>query len=134
MQSLADTMWRVIEARAFDEAGRKLLPIGPKPRGFFEAERMLVAVVDARASLPPDAPPRFFVAYTGTYRFDGVELVTRADDASKPELIVDQVRRIRFEGDNRWQSRSQGCPGQSGTELVWERVGQLPVPQHRRSR
>jgi hypothetical protein len=137
MQSLADTMLRVIEARAFDEAGRKLLPIGPKPKGFviFEAERMLVAVVDARASLPPDAPPRFFVAYTGTYRFDGVEPVTRADDASKPELIVDQVRRIRFEGDNRFVAVPvSGLPGQSGTELVWERVGQLPVPQHPRSR
>jgi hypothetical protein len=128
MQSLADTMWRVIEVRAFDEAGRKLLPLGPQPRGFaiFDAERMLTAVVDARASLPPDAPPRFFVAYTGTYRFDGVELVTRADDASKPELVVDQVRRIRFEGENRLVAVPvSGLPGQSGTEVVWERVAQL---------
>lgn len=126
MQSLAGTMWRVIEVRAFDEAGRKLLPLGPQPSGFaiFEAERMLAALADARASLPPDAPPRFFVAYTGTYRFDGVELVTRADDASKPELVVDQVRRIRFEGENRLVAVPvSGLPGQSGTEVVWERVG-----------
>jgi hypothetical protein len=126
MQSLADTMWRMVEVRTFDEAGRKLLPLGAWPRGFaiFEAERMLTAVADARASLPLDAPPRFFVACTGTYRFDGVELVTRADDAPKPELVVDQVRRIRFEGENRFVAVPvSGLPGQSGIEVVWERIG-----------
>ena len=33
MQSLSGTMWRVTEARAFDEAGQKLLPLGPHPIG-----------------------------------------------------------------------------------------------------
>jgi hypothetical protein len=42
----------------------------------FEAERMVVAIVDGRTSLPLDAPPRFFVAYTATYRFGGKELIT----------------------------------------------------------
>jgi hypothetical protein len=68
---------------------------------FFEAERMLVAVVDARPTLHPDASPRFFVAYTGTYRFDGVELVTQADDASKPELVVNPACR--------WQRQTSRC-------------------------
>lgn len=97
MLSLSGTMWKVTEARAFDGAGRKLLPLGPQPVGLviFEAERMLGAIADGRTTMPMDAPPRFFVAYTGTYTFDGVELITRADDASKPELVVEQVRRIR---------------------------------------
>lgn len=126
MQSLAGTMWKVIEARAFDAAGRKLLPLGPQPIGFviFEADRMLAAVVDGSASLPPNAPPRIFVAYTGPYRFDGSELITRADDASRPELIADQVRRIRFEGEARMVAIPvSGVPGQQGIEVVWERVG-----------
>jgi hypothetical protein len=62
---------------------------------------MAAVVADGRASLPPDAPPRFFIAYTGTYRFDGVDLATRTDDASKPEFMVEQARRIRFESPSR---------------------------------
>ena len=125
MQGLVGTMWRVIEARSFDEVGRKLLPLGPHPIGFviFEAERMLGAIVDGSASLPPDAPPRIFLAYTGHYRFNGSELITRADDASKPELIVDQVRRIRFESESQMVAVPvSGVPGQTGIEGVWERV------------
>lgn len=125
MQSLSGTMWRVIEARAFDEAGQKLQPLGPHPIGFvvFEAERMLGAVGDGRASLPSNAAPRFFVAYTGNYKFDGVQLITQADDASKPELIVEQVRHIRFESETRMVAVPvSGLPGQSGVEVVWERV------------
>jgi hypothetical protein len=62
MQSLAGTMWKLIEVRAYDEEGRKLLPLGPQPAGFtiFEADRMLGAVADMRASLPLDAASRFF--------------------------------------------------------------------------
>jgi hypothetical protein len=126
MQSLAGTIWKLIEVRAFDEGGRKLLPLGPQPAGFviFEAERMLVAAADMRASLPLDAASRVFAAYTGTYRFDGVELITQADDASKPELIVDQVHRIHFEGESRFVAVPvSGLPGQSGTEFVWARIG-----------
>ena len=125
LNSLRGTMWRVTEARTFDDAGRKQLPLGAHPIGFvlFEAERMIGAVGDGRTALPSGEPPRFFAAYTGTYRFDGVELITQADDASKPELIVEQVRRIRFEGETRMIAVPvSGLPGQAGVELVWERV------------
>jgi Lipocalin-like domain len=125
MQSLSGTMWRVTEARAFDEAGHKLLPLGSHPIGFviFEAKRMLVAVGDGRTSLPSSDGPRFFVAYTGSYKFDGAKLITWVDDASKPELIVKQVRRIRFESETRMVAVPvSGLPGQSGIEVVWERV------------
>jgi hypothetical protein len=126
MESLAGTMWKLVEARAFDGAGRRFEPLGPQPIGFaiFETERMLGAITDARPSMPPDAPSRFFLAYTGTYTFDGTELVTRADDASRPELVVDQVRRIRFESPTRMVAMPvSGVPGQGGIEVVWERIG-----------
>jgi len=125
MESLAGTTWRVVEARAFNGAGQESQPLGPHPIGLviFEVERMLVAVTDGRASLPPNSPARFFLAYTGTYRFDGAELVTRADDASRPELVVDQIRHIRFESPTRMVAIPvSGVAGGNGIEVVWERI------------
>ena len=67
---------------------------------------------------------RFFAAYTGTYQFDGEVLVTKADDASRPELIVEQVRRVRFDGPNRIMVvPTSGMLGYNGINVVWERVG-----------
>ena len=120
-------VWKLVEARAFDDAGRELPPpLGPQPMGLasFEAERMVAVVGDARASVPAEGPARLFVAYTGTYRFDGEVLVTKADDASRPELIVEQVRRMQFDGPNRVTAIPiSGVPGYSGINIVWERVG-----------
>lgn len=124
MKTPNGTTWRLIEARAFDGSGNKLSPLGPQPIGFvsFEDERMLGAVTDGRVSLPPTSS-RFFIAYTGTYTFDGTELVTRADTASTPDLLVDQIRRIRFESTTRMVMEAvSGVAGQRGTEVVWERV------------
>ena len=67
MQTLSGTMWKLIAASAFDEEGHELAsPLGPVPIGFaiFEAERMMVAVVDGRSSLPPDVTSRAFAAYS----------------------------------------------------------------------
>jgi hypothetical protein len=127
MQDLAGTMWKVIEAHAFDESNREIAsPIGPSPTGFaiFDAKRMLASVIDNRA-VPSDAPSRFFVAYSGPYSFDGSELVTRADRASASELLVEQIRRIRFEGPKRMiVAPVSGLPSQGARlEIVWERVG-----------
>jgi hypothetical protein len=58
-------VWKLVEARAFDDAGRELPPpLGPKPMGIvlFEAERMVGAIGDARVSLPTEAEARFFAA------------------------------------------------------------------------
>jgi hypothetical protein len=124
-------VWKLVEARAFDEAGRELPPpLGPQPMGLalFEVERMVGIIGDARTSLPTEVTKRFFAAYTGTYRFDGEVLITKADDASKPELIAEQVRRVQFDGPNRFTAIPvSGIPGHSGMsvvwEVVWERVG-----------
>ena len=37
----------------------------------FETERTLDAICDGRTSLSPDASPRAFIAYRGTYRPTG---------------------------------------------------------------
>jgi hypothetical protein len=120
-------VWKLVEARAFDEAGQELPPpLGPNPMGIvlFEADRMVGTIGDARASLPVGASDRFFAAYTGTYRFDGEVLVTKADDASKPELVVEQVRKVRFDGPNRIMViPTSGLPGYNGMNVVWERIG-----------
>jgi hypothetical protein len=66
---------------------------------------------------------RVFSSLTGTYTFDGTELVTRADAASAPDLLVDQIRRIRFESTTCMVMEAvSGVAGQRGTEVVWERV------------
>ncbi len=125
MQTLAGTMWRLIEARRFDEADHEIQPIGPNPMGFvlFEADRMMAAVVDGRTEQPPGIEPRFFAAYSGTYRFDGEQLVTQADSASNPSLLSDQVRHIRFVSATRMIATPiSGVTGQTGTEFTWERV------------
>jgi Lipocalin-like domain len=120
-------VWKLVEARAFDDTGRELPPpLGPQPMGvvLFEEERMVGCIGDARASLPAEASARFFAAYTGTYQFDGELLVTKADDASKPELIVEQVRRVRFDGPDRIMVvPTSGMPGYNGINVLWERVG-----------
>jgi hypothetical protein len=95
MQSLTGTMWRLIEASAFDDDGHELSPpLGKYPMGFvmFEAERMMGAVIDGSLALPTDVPSRAFAAYSGTYRFDGSELVTSVDSASSPDLAGQQTR------------------------------------------
>jgi hypothetical protein len=120
-------VWKLIETRAFDEAGREVpSPFGPTPMGvaIFDAERGMAMGCDSRTTLPPEAK-RAFVAYCGRYTFDGIKLVTHADGASSPELLEDQVRHIRFDGSRRMTavpvSRLFGRSG--GVELVWERVG-----------
>ena len=119
--------WKLIETRAFDEAGREVpSPFGPQPMGvaIFDAERGMAMGCDSRTTLPPEAK-RAFVAYCGRYTFDGTKLVTHADGASSPDLLEDQVRHIRFDGSRRMTavpvSRLFGRSG--GVELVWERIG-----------
>jgi hypothetical protein len=103
MQSLAGATWKLIEARALDDAGDELPPpLGPQPMGIviFGGERMMVGVGDGRTSLPPD------------------------DGASSPDLLRDQVRHIEFEGTARFVATPvSGLARNAGLRLVWERVG-----------
>jgi hypothetical protein len=122
VQSLVGN-WKLLEVRAFDDAGHELpQAFGPQPMGFavFEAERMIVVVADGRTSPPADALPRAFVSYGGNYQFDGTKLVIHADSASNPGLIKDHVRHVEFEGKDRFVATLAGQNG--GVRLVWERV------------
>jgi hypothetical protein len=128
MQSLDGTMWRLIEASAFDDNGHELSPpLGKHPMGFgmFEAGRIVVAVVDGGLSLPANAPSRTFIAYSGKYRFDGAEFVTDVDSASSPNLAGQQIRHIRFESPTRMviTPKNNILGRDAGLKFVWERVG-----------
>ena len=127
MQSLVGA-WKLVEARAFDEAGRELpSPLGPEPMGIaiFEAERAMAMAGDGRVTLLSDVDRGPFAAYCGNYTFDGTKLVTRVDGASSPAMLEDQVRHIRFDGPRRMTviPVSRLFDRSSGLEMVWERVG-----------
>ena len=128
MQDLAGTAWKLIESSASDEHGNQLPPPwGPSPIGFvmFEADRMIVAVVDGRPSMPPDAPPRRLSSYSGLYRFDGTELKTTAYAASSSDLLGQQVRHIRFDSPTRMTITPKNTVHgyAAGLTLVWQRIG-----------
>jgi hypothetical protein len=126
-------VWRLAEARAFDEVQRVATSAWSGPMGvaIFNAERSMAMACNARAALPPDVE-RSFAAYCGNYTFDETELITRVDGASDPEMLKDQVRHISFDTAARMTvircSRLFGR--NSGLELIWERVGWSQIPDY----
>src|SRR5690349_11880331 len=101
MQTLAGTIWTVVEAFAFDADGREVpSPIGRHPMGvtIFEEDRMLGSVTERPS---PGTASRVLISYTGPYRFNGTELITDADIASRPDLVTQQIRSVRFESPTR---------------------------------
>ncbi|WP_233808338.1 lipocalin-like domain-containing protein [Paraburkholderia sp. HP33-1] len=126
MQTLSGTTWKLVEAFAFDEEGHELSPpLGKCPMGvvMFEAERMIVAVIDGSSSLPTDIQ-RVFAAYSGRYSFDGMELVTSVDGASDPDLVQQQIRHIHFESPTRIAitPKNRVIGRDAGLKFVWERI------------
>lgn len=123
--------WRLIDACAVDQSGNRFpSPLGPEPMGIaeFGADRMMVVVGDGRPSLPPDAKNRILNAYSGAYRFDGDELLTRVDAASDPALLgTEQVRQVKFDGSRLVVSPKNEILGSAPRSLVlvWERAGQV---------
>ena len=129
MQSMLGT-WRLVEGYALDKSGHRIpSPFGPQPMGVaeFGPKRMIGVSGDARSSLPSDVNTRVLVAYSGTYNFDGSELVTQVDAASDPALIgTEQRRRIKVIDDARLliSPTNEVLAAQPGSlEFVWERVG-----------
>jgi hypothetical protein len=121
-------IWKLVKARAFDDAGREVpSPLGPEPMGgiFAEAERIMVIVGDGRITVPPGAPKRAFLAYSGPYTFDGTKYVCHPDSASSPELFSDQIRSVRFQSPTRMvvHPLSRLLDRGAGLEFVFERVG-----------
>jgi hypothetical protein len=124
MNALTGSVWRMTDVRTYDDKGREQpFPLGPQAVGVisFETERMIGAIGDARAPAPPGEPPRRYASYTGSYRFDGSELVVDVDAASSPDLMGQQVRGVRFEGE----ARMILLPPRNGNltvEVGWERL------------
>lgn len=126
MQNLSGTIRKLVEVRARDEEGREVESPIPRPLGItmFGDERILAAVTDTRSAQSPDAPAVVFFSYTGTYRWDGTTLSTVADAASKPDMLTEHVRDMRFEGPARLvvTPKTSLLGRAAGLTFVWERV------------
>ena len=123
-------VWKLVEARAFDDAGREVpSPLGPHPMGVavIDTDRIMAMAGDGRTTLPPEVQ-RAFAAYCGRYTFDGTKAVTHVDGASSPEMMEDQVRHIRFDGS----SRMIVVPVSRlfGQGDVWNWCGSAVIPLH----
>jgi hypothetical protein len=126
VQSLAGTMWKLVEAFEAGAPGTELPPpLGQHPLGFaiFEADRMMVAVCDDQPP-SPEARRRLFAGYAGKYRFDGTHLVTTPDSASNADLLTEQVRHMRFDSPVRLTATpvTPFLGRARGLTFVWERV------------
>ncbi|MDO9713533.1 lipocalin-like domain-containing protein [Paracraurococcus lichenis] len=127
MQDRLIGIWRLLEVRARDAEGRPIesAEFGPAPIGTvqFGEERMMAALGDSR---PPAAGgTRFWVAYTGPWRFDGAVLSTRVDAAHPANRIgTDQVRQVRWEGERVVLTPPPRLVRgvMNHLELVWEKV------------
>ena len=121
-------VWRLVEARAWDEAGNSLAaPYGENPVGhitFTAQGRMLAALCNGDPD-PSGNLDRSYSSYGGTYTLSGDTLTTLVDVAADPLRIgTEQVRKARMSGERlvlRPPLRSYaGVPQQR--ELEWEKI------------
>ncbi len=99
MESIEGT-WRLVRAMARDDAGN------PRPSPYegqgmgrivMGGGRMAVMMIDWRPNIPGDQK-REYSGYTGSYTYDGKQLVTTVDAAPDPSRIGSkQPRGVRFE-------------------------------------
>jgi hypothetical protein len=92
--------WRLVRAMARDDVGN------PRPSPYeghgmgcivIGGGRMAVMMIDWRHDVPGDQK-REYSGYTGTYTYDGKQLVTTVDAAPTPDRIgTKQPRGVRFE-------------------------------------
>ena len=96
--------WKLLRTHAEAEDGTPLTPPfgGEQVIGRLVLDpggRMMGAIMDARAELPA-GEPRQRSFYSGTYTFDGKQLVTRVDVSIDADRVGgEQVRDVSFEGD-----------------------------------
>ena len=103
MKSITGT-WKLIRTHAEAEDGTPITPPfgGEQVIGRLVLEpngRMMGAIMVARAEIPAgQARERSF--YSGIYRFDGRQLITRVDTSIDTDRVGgEQVRDVSFEGD-----------------------------------
>ncbi len=127
MRDLTGT-WRLLRAVSRDADGKVLrAPYDGHGMGriVIGADgRMSVMMIDARAEIPP-GERREYSGYSGTYSFDGTQLITTVDCAPDPSRIGSaQVRGVRFDGALmilRPPPREQGGVMEH-RELTWEKI------------
>jgi Lipocalin-like domain len=121
-------IWRLVEGKAWDEAGNSLPPpYGRHPLGqiVFTAERRMLAALcngDTDAGSETD---RGYSSYGGVYTLRGTTLTTDVDIASDTRRIGgQQVREAFLDGDRlllRPPLRAYNGTKQQ-RELLWERI------------
>ena len=124
--------WRLVRAVARDSNGKELpTPYGGQGMGRIVVGadgRMSVMMIDGRKDLPA-GQKRDFSGYSGTYSFDGTQLVTHVDCAPDPNRIgSDQPRGVRFEGGLmilRPPARTLTGGVVEQRELTWERISSV---------
>jgi hypothetical protein len=122
-------IWRLIDAKAWDEAGNPLpAPYGAHPTGqlaFTSEGRVLTAICNGDAAVAPGTN-RGYSSYGGPYRLESGTLTVDVDMASDPSRIGgQQVREARLDGDRmilRPPARSYGGGAVQQRELTWLRV------------
>jgi hypothetical protein len=78
---------------------------------------------DGRAVVPSEIR-RVFFARDGAYQLDGKTLIPRADHASRPERIVEQIRHNDLDGPDRFIAVPIESPViLGGVESVRDRAG-----------
>ena len=101
-------------------------PLGETPVGIvqIDATRLTGVLCGDRT---PGGGQRLFLAYSGTYQFDGHILTTVADSASSPDMLCAQRREVIFTSSIQMMIRPLnailGAPAGGGMRLTWERVG-----------
>ncbi len=120
--------WRMTGTVGRDDQGNLLSPpFGPQAMGLvvFQPDgRMMSVLCDGRLAPPPNET-RQFMAYAGTYTFDGNTLTTTVDAASDPSRVGgEQVRAVRFEGGKMMLAppRRLWAGVMQHQELTWERI------------
>jgi hypothetical protein len=99
MENIEGT-WRLVRAMARDDAGNSR----PSPyegqgmgRIVIGGGRMAVMMIDWRREVPEEEK-REYSGYTGTYTYNGKQLVTTVDAAPNSDRIgTKQIRGVRFE-------------------------------------
>ncbi len=126
-----DGMWRLVDSRAWNEAGRLSAPYGAHPMGqiMFMNGRMLAVLCKGDADAGASGY-RSYSSYGGPYSFDGKTLETRVDVASDPQRIGgSQIREVLMVGEQMLLRPPQRMYAGSleRRELVWERVWAPPA-------
>jgi len=127
-----DGIWRLVEARAWDERGAPLPPpYGVRTFGTVQIQngRMLAVLCNGDAELSPGRP-REYVSYGGPCRFNGEVLETQVELSARADWLGGiQSREAELQGDHlvlRPPLRDYGGIVQR-RELIWERVWR-PTP------